>query len=299
MTTILVVDDSLVDRRLVGGLLEKDGSWTIIYAANGAEALAGMKQSPPDLVVTDLMMPEINGLELVTAARLFHPAVPVVLITAHGTEALALEALERGAASYVPKSRLAESLGDTIQRVLALSRADRSHKRLIECLGETRLSFCLENDPALVEALVDLIQVVLTGMAICDTAGRVRVGIALEESLLNALYRGNLEIAGGQRLPDRNDRLHGKPGDLAEQRRKEPPYCQRRIHVEVQVTTAEARFVVRDEGPGFDTRLIPRPDDATALAAEGNRGLILMQHFMDSVSFNAQGNEVTMIKRKE
>ncbi len=98
MTNVLVVDDSLVDRALVAELLGKEPGWKIAQAENGAEALAWMKESPPDVVVTDVQMPEMDGLEFVTAARDLHPDVPVILMTAHGSEALALDALERGAA---------------------------------------------------------------------------------------------------------------------------------------------------------------------------------------------------------
>ena len=64
MTTILVVDDSAVDRRFVGELLKRDGDWRIEFAENGSEALARMKETQPDLVVTDLMMPGMDGFQL-------------------------------------------------------------------------------------------------------------------------------------------------------------------------------------------------------------------------------------------
>ena len=141
MATILVVDDSAVDRRLVGGLLEKDDHWRVEYAENGSEALTRMKDAAPDLVITDLQMPEMDGLELVAAARVHCPQVPVILITAYGSEMLAVEALEQGAATYVPKTQLADKLSDTVKDVLALARADRSYARLIDCLSTADFSF--------------------------------------------------------------------------------------------------------------------------------------------------------------
>jgi len=80
MTSVLVVDDSAVDRALVGELLGKEPHWTIEQAENGSEALARMKASPPDVIVTDLQMPGMNGLEFVTAAREFHSGVPIILM---------------------------------------------------------------------------------------------------------------------------------------------------------------------------------------------------------------------------
>ena len=103
MRTILVVDDSPVDRSLVGGLLAREAGWTIAYAVNGRAALEILSHAVPDIIVTDLLMPELDGLQLLAAVRQRYPLVPVILITSHGSEGIALEALRRGAASYVPK----------------------------------------------------------------------------------------------------------------------------------------------------------------------------------------------------
>ncbi len=138
MATVLVVDDSAVDRRLVGGLLGKKFPDSIEYAADGVEALARMKTVAPDVVVTDLTMPAMDGLELVRRVRKEHPEIPVILMTAYGSESLALEALNQGAASYVPKSQLGDRLVDTVEEVLSLSRADRHHARLLDCLKAAR-----------------------------------------------------------------------------------------------------------------------------------------------------------------
>ena len=108
-SVVLVVDDSPVDRRLAGGILEKS-HYQAAYAGNGVEALAALEHQLPSVVLTDLQMPEMDGLELVEAIRNKYPLVPVILMTAHGSETIAIQALQRGAASYVPKKDLATDL---------------------------------------------------------------------------------------------------------------------------------------------------------------------------------------------
>jgi len=299
MPTILVVDDSAVDRRLVGSLLRKRNVCTIEYAATGVEALARMKNAVPDLVVTDLTMPAMNGLELVKTVRTHYPSLPVILMTAHGSEALALEALEQGAASYVPKARLADRLPNTVAEVLSLARADRSSEQLLSCLTRTEFSFSLDNDAALIDPLVDLVQKMVAGMQLCDFAGRLQIGVALKEALLNALFHGNLEITQQQMEEVESELLQEKDLSLVEQRRSETPYRDRRLMVDVRITTNAARFVVRDEGPGFDVASIPDPGDAAMLEGEHGRGLSLMRTFMDELTFNESGNEVTLLKRRD
>ena len=90
-TKVLVVDDSATDRRLAGGLLEKSGEWDILYAQDGSEALSQLEREFPDLVVTDLVMPGLSGLELIEAIKDQYPLIPVVLMTGKGSEEIAAE----------------------------------------------------------------------------------------------------------------------------------------------------------------------------------------------------------------
>jgi CheY-like chemotaxis protein len=289
MSKVLIVDDSAVDRQLVSALLTKDGRWQVEFAENGRDALAQMKLAPPDLLVTDLQMPEIDGLELVAATRINFPEVPVILITAYGSELLATEALEQGAASYVPKSRLAEKLSETAEEVLSLATAERSYNQLIHTLNATQFDFSLDSNPALIEALVNLVQEMVLGTGFCDRSGRLQIGVALKAALGNALYRGNLQLSGP--LPAPTD------GSL-QQRRKEPPYRDRKTHVNVKLSRDEVRFVIRDEGPGFDVAALPEVGDTSVVVGESGRGIPLMRSFMDEVRYNDSGNEVTMAKRR-
>ena len=102
---VLVVDDSPIDRRLAGKIIESAGDLIVRYASDGREALDLMERETPAVVLTDMQMPEIDGLELVKAVRGQYPSIPVVLMTAHGSEEIAILALKAGAASYVPKRR--------------------------------------------------------------------------------------------------------------------------------------------------------------------------------------------------
>ncbi len=299
MPTVLIVDDSPVERRLLCDFLRSHSHWRVYDAANGEEALARVAETTPDLVVTDLNMPVMDGLELVTAMRTHHPDIPVILITAYGSEALAVEALERGAAGYVPKSKLTEKLLQTMDKVVALARADQSYTRLIQCLELTEFRFQLENDLGLVDPLVDLVQQMVEGLEFSDFTGRLRIGIAVREALVNAILHGNLELS-----PDEVQRIEATPDvekqmEMLEPRRHEPPYKDRRVFFQAVLTREELRFVIRDEGPGFDPEAIPAPTDLGALDGDRGRGLALIRTFMDEVIFNDKGNEVTLIKRRE
>jgi len=292
MTKILVVDDLAVDRQFVGKLLENDEQFEVEYAADGAEALRRIKDSPPDLVVTDLMMPEVDGLELVEQVRSRHPLVPVILITSKGSEEIAAQALRRGAASYVPKRELPGDLLGTVRRVLGVSARQRDLSRLMGRLARSDCEFVLENDSALFGPLVSYFQDALGHLGLCGDADRTRVGVALEEALCNALYHGNLEV--GSELRDEDDRAYH---EVVQERIHQVPYCERRISVRAELSPEKALFVIRDEGPGFDPDSLPDPTDPENLERASGRGILLMRTFMDGVEFNDLGNAVTLLKQ--
>jgi CheY-like chemotaxis protein len=299
MAIVLVVDDSAVDRRFVGGILARDGRFQVEFAEDGSQALARLREIRPDVIVTDLQMPNRNGLELVAAVRMHHPGLPIILMTGHGSEDLAVEALQRGAATYVPKPQLGERLLESIDEALTLARADRTHDRLISCLRQCEFEFVLENDPSLVDPLVELVQQMVAGMGLTDATGRFRVGAAIKEALLNAICRGNLEISFQEAQECRVSLLDGKSEDLVRQRRENPEFQERRVRVQVSLNTEQAKLVIRDDGRGFDPAAVPAAGQPGSLDPQSGRGLVLMRAFLDEVTFNARGNEVTLIKRRE
>src|SRR5207302_2196397 len=85
---------------------------------------------------------------------------------------------------------------------------------------------------------------------------------------------------------------------LAQERRAQEPYKDRRVFVTATLTRQEATFVVRDEGNGFDPATLPDPTDPANLERVSGRGLLLIQTFMDRVEHNETGNQITMIKRR-
>ncbi len=291
MATVLVVDDLLADRRLVGGLLERRSGTTVLYAEDGATALAQIDLHAPDLVITDLVMPDMDGIALVTQIRDDYPLIPTILITGEGSEEIAVEALKQGASSYVPKAHLTNDLVETCERVLAASTETRGHTRLMNRMAEFR--FILDNDLPLLSSAVSHIRASVRSKFMFTDNDCIRIGTAVDEALMNAYYHGNLEVSSKLREED-----HNKYHDLARQRVKQDPYADRKIHVMVRFDSDAVTFNIRDEGPGFDPRELPDPTTPEALERPCGRGLLLMRAFMDQVDFSELGNEVTMTKQR-
>src|SRR5271165_1596668 len=193
MTRVLVIDDCAVDRTLAGEILKKEGGFTIDYARSGEEGLQQISRAAPDLVLTDLQMPHMNGLQLVAIVRENYPRVPVILMTSQGSEEIAFRALQLGAASYVPKTFLRDKLQDTVEKVLQASINESYYQKAMECLARSERVFSLANDSALFTPLIAHFQEECVALGICNRADRVRLGVGLGEALANALFHGNLE----------------------------------------------------------------------------------------------------------
>jgi CheY-like chemotaxis protein/anti-sigma regulatory factor (Ser/Thr protein kinase) len=292
MSRILVVEDSSTQALQIQFLLE-DAGFEVEVARNGVEGLDAIGRCAPDAVLTDMDMPEMNGLELVEAVRRDHPTVPILLMTAMGSEDIAAQALQKGAASYVPKKNLARDIVQTLRTVLDMARASQHEHRVLECLTNTEFHFQLDNDPTLIPLLIGHLREHIARMRFCDETELIRVNVALNEALHNAIFHGNLDVGSDLRQEDERAFY-----DLAERRRKQSPYRERRVEMIVKVGRTEAVYVVRDEGKGFDASKLPDPNDPANLDRIGGRGLLLIRTFMDSVSHNRRGNEVTLIKRR-
>lgn len=117
MNKILIVDDELNMRLVLAAMLKKEG-YEVASAADGSEALQILKAGPIAAVVTDLKMPRIDGMELLNRVSQEYPDVPVIMITAHGTVATAVEALKKGALDYITKPFELEELKNVVSKAV-------------------------------------------------------------------------------------------------------------------------------------------------------------------------------------
>jgi anti-sigma regulatory factor (Ser/Thr protein kinase) len=152
--------------------------------------------------------------------------------------------------------------------------------------------FVLENEPALVAPLIEVLAEDLVAVGVCDKHDATRVGIALEEALLNAIYHGNLELSSSLKESG-DDTFH----QLARARRFQFPYAARRVRLAARVTPERATYVIADMGKGFDVNALPDPTAPEFLERPSGRGLLLMRAFTDDVRYNATGTRVTLVKR--
>jgi DNA-binding NtrC family response regulator len=120
MKKILIADDELNMRLVLSAMLKKEG-FEVSSASNGREALQILKSNKIAVVITDLKMPDMDGMELLTHISERYPEIPVVMITAHGTVATAVEALKKGALDYITKPFDLDDLKNVIYKAIKTS----------------------------------------------------------------------------------------------------------------------------------------------------------------------------------
>lgn len=121
---ILAVEDERSIRKLLRLYLDEAG-YTVTEAADGAEALAKMRTGGIDLVLLDLMIPEIDGLEVCRRIRADHPSIPIIMLTARDDEASRVTGLEMGADDYVTKPFSPRELVARVKAVLRRVQGER------------------------------------------------------------------------------------------------------------------------------------------------------------------------------
>jgi DNA-binding NtrC family response regulator len=114
---ILVIDDESEMRSALSHALTRKG-FSVESAASGMEALVKIKKDPFSLVITDIKMPEMSGMEVLGAVKKMAPGIPVIVITAYGSIHNAVEAMQAGAADYLLKPFSFETLNATVEKVL-------------------------------------------------------------------------------------------------------------------------------------------------------------------------------------
>jgi DNA-binding NarL/FixJ family response regulator len=117
LVRILVVDDNPTVRRYLRSLLEQQSMWQVCdEARTGKEALQRIEKNPPDMILLDFQMPDLNGLDVARQVAKLFPAIPILMVTIHLSKQLAEEARKAGIRGACAKS----DIGSIVQAVDAL-----------------------------------------------------------------------------------------------------------------------------------------------------------------------------------
>ncbi|MCG6156615.1 ATP-binding protein [Rubinisphaera margarita] len=220
--------------------------------------------------------------------------VPIIVVSSGDDHTSTVNSLSLGAICFVPKSAPDLVLSDVIHRILRVCGYGVSQESIFKDCLQCHFVFRIDNDTSIVANYVSQLREIISVMTNASTRDRIRVAVATEEALLNAIIHGNLEVDSALRNGDGT-----KFVKRMKERQAQAPYEGRRVRLTTNIGESSIEVIVADEGPGFDRSAIPDPTDPDFIMRPHGRGLLLIQTFMDDVSFNETGNEITMRKSFE
>ncbi len=289
---VLIVDDEEILRNILSRFL-KQANFEPIEAKDGKEAIELFKISNPALIISDIMMPKMDGLTLLNEIKKLDNNAMVILMTGYGNEDILLEALRGGALNFFKKPFNFHELIKFVEHALKHKKEPQFDALYSEHLVEEIKSFSFPTEETNILPIVN--QITLHLKKIVPESEILNIKIGIEEILTNAIEHGNLGITFDEKQKAIEE---GKWGEFIESRLNINNNRKKLIKINSKLTQEKFEIVVTDEGEGFDWQSLPEVTADNLLRYNG-RGIFLTKIYFDEVIFNEKGNEVTLVKYKK
>jgi len=299
---ILIVDDDKYISLLLYNFLDEEG-YICETAENGSEALERLnKGSAYDIMLLDIVMPQMNGLECLKAARTINPALPIMMISGHSTHENALEALKLGAIGFIKKPFNLNDLLKKLRLALNADKNQQEQRSIISFLTTGSMKFVFKSSEINPEETSHAIANHLGAMGFIKETRISIIALAFSEVITHALEYGNLELPVNYFLTNQNSQTKLSIEEQKKEQLQNERYAERTIELNIGFQNNKIKLTVTDGGQGFDVsgiREFLATQDEDAAAENVSNGLFLLQYAVDEIIFNDKGNEVTLIIHAE
>jgi DNA-binding response OmpR family regulator len=292
---ILVVDDEEVIRDVIASKIQKSLGYDVIQASNGIEALKAVEDLMPDLIITDIKMPAMSGIELLGEIRRRRIGSPVIILTGYGTMEDAISAIRLGAKSFIKKPFDINQVILLIENIFAVHQETADVHEIVPFIRSQSFTIRIPNNYIYLSKVINYIFLTARDCWEMDPAELNDVKVALYEALLNAFEHGNLQVdkASKERCLVLGHSVYRKY--LLERMATEENKA-KSITVFSAIDPIRLEISVLDEGPGFNHGSVNEDLDPESFMRMYGRGLFLIKNLMDEVSFNDRGNMLRFLK---
>lgn len=295
--SVLIVDDEAIIRNVLQRKLEQTTTYNVHTADDGDVGLEIFKQEKVDLVITDLLMPRMNGIEMLRELKGIEPGVPVIIITGYGTLEDAIEAIHLGAEDFITKPFDINHVLETIDKTFRKLAEETDQREVIKFIANENIQLEVPTNIDLLNTVINYIFSHLKARWLVSDEDLHDVKVCLYEALTNAFEHGNLGISGTKKNELLKQSQQAWREYLVE--RCASTECQAaRIHIRLEISEEQMAVTVRDEGSGFDHRSRMQETDTEEIFRVHGRGLLLIQSLMDELEFSDAGNQLKMIKHR-
>lgn len=287
---ILIVEDDFGSREYLYNLIRLEG-YDVEKAMDGEEGIKVYKEYHPDLVISDIQMPKMDGLEMLSKLRKEKSDAIFIITTAFGSEDYAIEALRLGANNYLKKPIDKKSLIGLVKKYQTIvdSRklAKKAEGKVIEKELKIEFNTHFEHIPSIVNQLISEISIPI------DDSDKTNIELGLDELITNSVEHGNLEISYDEKVAALDTNTMA---ELYKSRMEDPELMNRKIIVEYRQRNDYSEWLITDEGKGFDWESIPDPTQGAQLMELNGRGIFITNFLFDEMEYIGKGNQVRIRK---
>lgn len=283
---VLIVEDDAALQNYLKDTMEMEGYETRI-AGNGSLGFQIYKKFKPDLVISDIQMPEMNGLELLETIRREQTDSIVIIITAYGSEEYAMQALRLGANNYLKKPVRHTDLLPLLRKYRSIIENRTIGREIIGMIIRRELTMKFDNRIDLIPKIVN--HLVLETGDIFVEQEHLGISLGLFELLINAVEHGNLEITYEEKKAALES---GTLLSLYTKRQSAPALEERKVTVDFRLDHSGCEWMISDEGKGFDWKSVQNPVDQANLLQLHGRGIFITRFQFDELEYSGKGNVV-------
>ena len=288
----LITEDDSEVREVLRRLAEQRG-FEVVEAVDGEEGVDAAARCAPDLILLDMHMPKLDGLPALSKIRENDPFVPVVVVSSTTDPETTERALSLGAVNLIRKPFDRLEIQFVLDGIYKAIEEEAGVRDVIDLVDRRTMQLSFASESGILSKVVAYLgrelQLGYPGYSIPIT----EIKLALYEALANAYEHGNLEISFEEKTA-----VMLEPGGIAnlvKERLQRPELAARQIHITAEYDAGCATYKIRDEGKGFDHEGHANRPPAATTALHG-RGITLIRHYMDEVSWNDSGNEIILRK---
>ncbi len=290
MKKILIVEDEYPVRDVLKIALSENG-YMVYEAENGKQGIQMFIDNIPDIVLTDVKMPGISGIEVTKKIKEAQPDADVVIMTGYGSEELVIEAIRAGATNYLKKPVSFDELFNIFDHIIF----KRENRKRFEVIKEgviyEKKTVTINNDISKIWGIVNQVLYNIPPVLGEKTIEGLKLG--LYEILVNAIEHGNLGITAKEKEESLKNTSYS---DLMNSRMNMANEKNRTVMIHSVYEVKKLTIEIIDQGVGFNYKELKTLADTETLMGIHGRGIILTSLYYDKLEFKGPGNTVVLEK---
>ncbi len=289
---VLLIDDDELILNTFGMFFQSLG-WTYGLQSDSRKGLKEATDNEFDVVITDLMMPELDGLSLLRQLKEKKPSQAVMVLTGKGTLESVIQFVRQGAVDVILKPVDLESFKCSVERVVeCLRNAQEAHEAFRFVSSEHTRIDAATSDLAQLRSPFPILDR-LHASGVVDMTTKLRLLLAFQEALTNAIDHGNLDLKSAWREEISADGVD-RYMRVRQERLSDPVYASRRVLIDTHYEPGSITIEITDQGNGFDYGAIGQGQSECSSVKCYGRGVAIIRGTMDSVTYSNGGRTVRM-----